>query len=432
MLVLARLVLVVVACGVLVVSRVLIVQGNARRASRGTRALEAPLPMTFGRVGADDDGAHLAHDYAVGSGASSSSSSGLSIRRRRRKAVVAAAATAPADHDFSNAALRPGRLHGARVAVGSKLRHWGESLRTSRRTQPLFSLLARLPQGFQRGEDRLGALAERWMQKWRRHQAGLADGAGLQGAQGAAAAASLDGVDPQYLPLLQSLEAEGHKALDDNEEDWHRVSEKDDTKVWRRMMAEDVYGREYPCLKLSTVLHAPPDAVMALLVDSGRVGEYNKYSRGRHDVEQVGPNTKIVRNRTLPPLQKRAHEFCTVMHVIRRPDGSQVMLTKYTEHPEVPRSSEFARSEIILGVTEVRPHPTDPNRAQLTTVSHVKSTGVPAFIAEKFSVRGVMDFAESLRQALYLSKKESAPVMVEGQGQQHEDEGEERVLTAKA
>ena len=94
------------------------------------------------------------------------------------------------------------------------------------------------------------------------------------------------------------------------------------------------------------------------------------------------------------------------MHVIRRPDGSQVMLTKYTEHPEVPRSSAFARSEIILGVTEVRPHPTDPNRAQLTTVSHVKSAGVPPFIAEKFSVRGVVDFADSLRKALHLGKEQ--------------------------
>ena len=254
------------------------------------------------------------------------------------------------------------------------------------------------------------------MRQLRRQQAGMANAGGMNGAASSAAAASLEGVDPRYLSLLQSLEAEGHRALDE-EDDWHPVSEKEDTKVWRRMMAEDAYGREYPCLKLSTVLHAPPDAVMELLVDSGRVGEYNKYSKGRQDVEQVGPNTKIVRNRTLPPLQKKAHEFCTVMHVIRRPDGSQIMLTKYTEHPDVPQSSDFARSEIILGVTEVRPHPTDPNRAQLITVSHVKSTGVPVFIAEKFSVRGVMDFAESLKQALHLGKarKEASAGVVEGQ-----------------
>ena len=154
---------------------------------------------------------------------------------------------------------------------------------------------------------------------------------------------------------------------------------------------------------------------MELLVDSDRVAEYNKYSKGRDDVEHLGPATKIVRNRTLPPMQKKTHEFCTIMHVIKREDGSQVMLTRFTDHPKVPRSSNFARSEIILGVTEVRPHPTNPNKAHFTTVSHVKSAGVPAFIADQFSVRGVVDFVHSLQNALHLNKQRRQ----ENQQQQH-------------
>ena len=147
-------------------------------------------------------------------------------------------------------------------------------------------------------------------------------------------------------------------------------------------------------------MHAPADVIMELLVDSDRIAEYNKYSKGRTDIEHLGSHTKIVRNRTLPPLTKKAHEFCTIMHVIKKDDGSQVMLTRFTEHAKVPRSSNYVRSEIILGVTEVRPHPSNPNYSQFTTVSQVKTAGVPLFVAEQFSVKGVVDFIKNLESAL--------------------------------
>lgn len=79
----------------------------------------------------------------------------------------------------------------------------------------------------------------------------------------------------------------------------------------------------------------------------------------------------------------------------------QVLLTKFTDHPKVPRSNDFMRSEIILGVTEVRPHPSGrPDRVVFTTVSHVKSAGVPAFMADKFSVKGVVDFVDNMEAVL--------------------------------
>ena len=418
MLMLARLLFVVVACGVLVVSRVLIVQGDKGRGS-GSAGSHARLPMTFGGLGGGASGNEEMDgpiDYVSITGKSTSSS--LSYRRLRKASRAAAASRHHYDDGLDVLDLsggmgrRKGPFQGVRIRLRSQVRRLRNTWQSAKASKPVAALMARLPQRLQRLKGasekgptgNLGLFAERLMRQLRRQQAGLLDATGA--ALAGDAAASLEGVDPRYLPLLRSLEEEGHKALGEEGEDWHQVSEKEDTKVWKRQQAEDAYGREYPCLKLSTVLHAPADAVMDLLIDSERVAEYNKYSKGRQDVAQVGPNTKIVRNRTLPPLQKRAHEFCTIMHVVRRPDGSQVMLTKYTEHPEVPRSSAFARSEIILGVTEVRPHPTDPNRAQLTTVSHVKSAGVPPFIAEKFSVRGVVDFADSLRKALHLGKQQ--------------------------
>lgn len=432
MLMLARLLFVVVACGVLVVSRVLIVQGDKGRGS-GPAGSHARLPMTFGGLGGgasrnEDMDGPLDYDSITGK----SISNNLSYRRLRKASRAAAASAHHYDDgldvlDLSGGmARRTWPFQRIRTRVYSQVHRLRNSWHFAKSSKPVAALMSRLPQRSQRqkgaSEKRstgnLGLFAERLIRQLRRQQAGLIDATGE--ALAGDGAASLDGVDPRYLSLLRSLEEEGHKALGEEGDDWHQVSEKEDTKVWKRVQAENAYGREYPCLKLSTVLHAPPDAVMDLLVDSERVAEYNKYSKGRQDVAQVGPNTKIVRNRTLPPLQKRAHEFCTIMHVIRRPDGSQVMLTKYTEHPEVPRSSAFARSEIILGVTEVRPHPTDPDRAQVTTVSHVKSAGVPPFVAEKFSVRGVVDFADSLRKALHSGKQQGQ----KGQGQQGKRLGE--------
>jgi hypothetical protein len=80
------------------------------------------------------------------------------------------------------------------------------------------------------------------------------------------------------------------------------------------------------------------------------------------------------------------------------------MLTKFTDHPHVPRTSGYVRSEIILGVTEVKPHPQHADKVVFTTVSHVKSAGVPAFMADRFSVRGVVDFIGNMEAALLSSR----------------------------
>jgi hypothetical protein len=139
---------------------------------------------------------------------------------------------------------------------------------------------------------------------------------------------------------------------------------------------------------------------MDLIEDSTRVYEYNRYARGREDIEKLGPSTKIVRNRTMPPFSRKPHEFCTLMHVERRADGSQIMLTRATDHPQVPRSQDYVRSEILLGVTEVRPHASNPNQTQFLTISHVKSHGVPPLIADRVSAQGLAEYVANLEAAL--------------------------------
>jgi hypothetical protein len=413
---LVRLLLVMIACGVLAVSRVLIVQGDGGQMP----SILSLLPVGYS-AGDDAGGGALESPADYGRGGGGITSRSLKSGKPNRFAFFApaskkhsAAALDALDAQGARGSLRAfrktlrsqlgvcaGRVRGVGDRVGSRLKSTRNAAFVG-----VGGLLGRLRSRNCQGRDGqqgkgpgVGVFAERLLRQLvnraQQTSASLAGAAaGLQSSLGSGGA----GVDDRYLDLVRALEVEGHRAL--GEEEWRPVSVKDDVKLWRRATAEGSYGREYPCLKLSTVLDAPAEAVMALLVDSERVAEYNKYSKGRHDVEHLGPHTKIVRNRSLPPLQKRVHEFCTLMHVVRREDGAQVMLTRFTDHPKVPRSSNYARSEIILGVTEVRPHPTDKGKAVFTTVSHVKSAGVPPFIAEQFSARGLLDFVSSLQGAL--------------------------------
>ena len=410
---LVRLLLVMIACGVLAVSRVLIVQGDASQMPSILSLL--PTGLGSGDDGPTHDGGP--GDYGRGGGGITS----RSLKQGKRFPF----AFLPGSKKHSAAALDALDAQGARGSArafrrslrsslgvcAGRVRGLGERLNGRLRSTGAGvvglggGLLGRLRRRGDGGEGRaqgkgVGLFAERLLRQLvNRAQQTSASLAGAAAGLQSSLAPGQGQVDDRYLDLVRALEVEGHRAL--GEEEWRPVSaSKEDVKVWKRAVAEGSYGREYPCLKLSTVLDAPAEAVMALLVDSERVAEYNKYSKGRHDVEHLGPATKIVRNRTLPPLQKKVHEFCTLMHVVRREDGAQMMLTRFTDHPKVPPSSNYARSEIILGVTEVRPHPTDPGKSVFTTVSHVKSAGVPPFIAEQFSARGLVDFVSSLQGAL--------------------------------
>lgn len=62
-----------------------------------------------------------------------------------------------------------------------------------------------------------------------------------------------------------------------------------------------------------------------------------RYSKGRTDIEHLGPHTKIVWNKAQPPLSKKLHDFCTLMHMqpLDDEEGSFMLITRATEHPKV-------------------------------------------------------------------------------------------------
>ncbi|KAG5187597.1 hypothetical protein JKP88DRAFT_149175, partial [Tribonema minus] len=146
---------------------------------------------------------------------------------------------------------------------------------------------------------------------------------------------------------------------------WVEVHQKDGVTVWKKWLPKGVYGSQYPCVKATAVVEVNAEAFVDLILDSSRVLEYNRYSRGRDDVARLGPHTKIVWNRTQPPLTGKVHDFCTLMHVDRRDGGGATVTTRATDHERAPRLRGAVRSEIVLGVTVVEP--LAPGRATVTT-----------------------------------------------------------------
>ncbi|CAN0088470.1 unnamed protein product, partial [Laminaria digitata] len=124
-----------------------------------------------------------------------------------------------------------------------------------------------------------------------------------------------------------------------------------------------------------------------------------RYSVGRTDIEHLGPHTKIVWNKAQPPLTKKLHDFCTLMHMQALDDGAFMLITRATEHPEAPLLEGHIRSEILLGVTILRPAEGDPTRTEMTTVNHIVSNGVPVMIADRVSTKNAIDFIQNVEIA---------------------------------
>jgi hypothetical protein len=179
--------------------------------------------------------------------------------------------------------------------------------------------------------------------------------------------------------------------------------------AWKYWLPQEEYGRANSVVKAQGIVKATPQEIFDMIFDSSRTKEYNKYSVGRTDVQMLsGKHSKVVWNRTNPPGTKKPHDFCTLMHgQAYSGNGTHLLMTKATEHPQVKPSKDFLRSEILLGVNLMKP--IGSKLTELTTITHVKTTGVPAFLAEKFAASSAVDFIKTVDTVLG-----SAPETKEG------------------
>ena len=206
--------------------------------------------------------------------------------------------------------------------------------------------------------------------------------------------------------------------------DWQVHGKHGDVKdgsinIWvGRACHRDYQGSHLPIIKSQSIVPLTPRELAELLLDSTRVQTYNKWSLGRTDVWVKDALTKIVKNRTKPPVGSKPLVSITLMHarpvVVHNPSSAATALpsTVPPDHDDgaawiaVSRAiggtqfcdsadADCGRSDILLGINLLEPHGDD--ESLVTAITHVQTSIVPTLLAEKLGVKGAIHFVKDLR-----------------------------------
>ena len=142
--------------------------------------------------------------------------------------------------------------------------------------------------------------------------------------------------------------------------------------------------------------------------------------------------TKIVRNLTKPPIVSGIVEFVTCMHarklrmedvkvlssssssakksnlddeIVVNDDIGYIVVSRAIvggssqlfDNTEGNSGEKLVRNEILLGVNVLRAIPGQPNKTELTSVTHVYSPMIPLLLAKSAGVKGATDFVRDIR-----------------------------------
>jgi hypothetical protein len=204
------------------------------------------------------------------------------------------------------------------------------------------------------------------------------------------------------------------------------------------------YGAELPVIKTISIIHHSPSYLANILMDSTKVKAYNKMSIGRSDIHVFqkgidtinGPfgdgETKVVRNLTKPPIVSGIVEFVTCMHarklrvedvkilsssssstksnlddeIVVNDDAGYIVVSRaivggsshlFDNTSDGNSGEKLVRNEILLGVNVLRAIPGQPNKTELTSVTHVYSPMIPLLLAKSAGVKGATDFVRDIR-----------------------------------
>lgn len=62
-----------------------------------------------------------------------------------------------------------------------------------------------------------------------------------------------------------------------------------------------------------------------------------------------------------------------------------------------PAGEKLVRNEILMGVNILRGVPGDPDKTEMTSVTHVYSPMIPSMLAKNAGVKGAVDFVRDIR-----------------------------------
>jgi hypothetical protein len=199
---------------------------------------------------------------------------------------------------------------------------------------------------------------------------------------------------------------------------WHAAFGKH-ILVWTGNVGHNGHGCDLPVIKARGIIFTAPRNVVELLMDSSRVGEYNKMSQGRRDVLylQKGIDTtaeeseygipgeaKIVQSVNKPPLIRRKIEMLSLIYArkLKEADGYLLVSRSVWEDGRAsrPESLDTVRSEILLGVNIFRPvvGPEGRQYCEMTTITHTHTFGVvPDVLLRKMGPSQAAKFLEEMQ-----------------------------------
>jgi hypothetical protein len=196
----------------------------------------------------------------------------------------------------------------------------------------------------------------------------------------------------------------------------------DHVLVWTGTLV-NCYGSDIPAVRSAAIMAMTAESLLDLLLDSGRVQEYNAMSLGRTDVqvlesctlsltssssslslESTFPRTvatKIVQSASRPPMLRKTLQFTTLLHARQYVDG-YLIVSRAVTLPSSSSSSTTAGgsavvvSEILLGVNWIRR--VNDNQCLLVTVNHVKSPLIPLMLAKRLGLQAAVNFIHDVRR----------------------------------
>lgn len=181
-------------------------------------------------------------------------------------------------------------------------------------------------------------------------------------------------------------------------------------EVWTGKCKREGYGSQIPFIKTRSIVPLSAEEMVDLLMDSDRVKTYNPWSLGRKDCYHFTPSnphnkhdegkqqTKIVKNRTQPPLGSKPMVSVTLLHARRLPyNNSWIVVSRSIGGTlyQDPEDMDAGRSDILLGVNLLQPR--DDDTCLLTAVTHVYSSAVPVMLAERLGVTSAIKFVKDMR-----------------------------------
>ena len=182
-----------------------------------------------------------------------------------------------------------------------------------------------------------------------------------------------------------------------------------DILVWSGSFTHGLYGSEVPAIRSVGIVDTSARKLMDLLVDSGRVKEYNKISLGREDIikfdgnlETGGPFgkaiTKVMRSETKPPFIKPL-ALTSILHAKQMPDESGYLIVSRGVHrPDEEVVSSGLKSEIVIGVNLIVDFDDDDHdRCLMINVNHIFSPMVPLYIAKRVATSTAHGFINDIR-----------------------------------